>query len=94
MPYVFFREMLQRGNYVIGEQEDELVATVDRQSLQFRTDAIKWCGTLRAIVSLQKLKAEHVPRSNYPLSLGDILRSVNVDLRRRRARRRPDSAAS
>jgi hypothetical protein len=42
---------------------------------------------------LKKLKAEYVPQPNYPLSLGDILRTVNVD-RRRRARGRPDSAAS
>jgi hypothetical protein len=58
------------------------------------TDAIKWRSILPAIVSLKKLKAEHVPQPYYPFTLGDILRTVNVDLRRRRARRCPDSAAS
>src|SRR5215472_14342655 len=60
--------------------------------LQSHTDAIKWCSILPAIVSLKKLKAEHVPQPYYPLSLGDILRTVHDDLRR--ARRCPDSAAS
>jgi hypothetical protein len=43
---------------------------------------------------LKKLKVEHVQQQNYPVSLGDILWTVDVYLRWRRARRRPDSAAT